>query len=80
MTTPRSGREEQPQWPLARPHVKCEENEKGAEENALKTIFEENGCRRKCTFIPAENTQFRVGGHSASTDPAQWCETMYRNL
>jgi hypothetical protein len=44
--------------------VKCEENEKGAEEDALKTILEENGCQRKCTFIPAENTQFQVGGHS----------------
>jgi hypothetical protein len=45
-------------------HVKCEENEKGAEEDALKTILEENGCRRKYTFNPAENTQFRVGGHT----------------
>jgi len=43
--------------------VKCEENEKQAEEDALKTILEENECRRKRTFIPAENTQFRVGGH-----------------
>ena len=63
MDTPRSGREEEPQWPLARPQAKCEENEKGAEEDALKTILKENGCRRKYTFIPAENTQFRVGGH-----------------
>jgi len=44
--------------------VKCEENEKQAEEDALKTILEENECRRKRTFIPAENTQFRVGGHN----------------
>ena len=62
MDTPRSGREEEPQWPLTRPQAKCEENEKGAEEDALKTILKENGCRRKYTFIPAENTQFRVGG------------------
>jgi len=45
--------------------VKCEENEKQAEEDALKTILEENECRRKRTFIPAENTQFRVGGHKS---------------
>jgi len=43
--------------------VKCEENEKQAEEDALKTILEENECRRKRTVIPAENTLFRVGGH-----------------
>jgi hypothetical protein len=45
-----------------RPQPKCEEDEKRAEEDALKTILEENECRRKRTFIPAENTQFRVGG------------------
>jgi len=26
--------------------------------------LEENGCRTKCTFIPAEIQQFRVGGYS----------------
>jgi hypothetical protein len=51
--------------------VKCEENEKGAEEDALKTILEENAGRRKYTFIPAENTQFRVGGHTAQDLPSQ---------
>jgi len=62
MATPQSDRAQRPQWPLVRPQAKCEEDERGAEEDALKTILEENGCRRKRTSIPAENTQFRVGG------------------
>jgi hypothetical protein len=66
MATPQSGRAQQPQWPLVRPQPKCEEDEKRAEEDALKTILEENECQRKRTFIPAENTQFRVGGLTAS--------------
>jgi hypothetical protein len=64
MATPRSGRAQQPQWPLVRPQAKFEEDEKEAEEDKLKTILEENECRRKRTFIPAENIQFRVGGHT----------------
>jgi len=72
MATPRSGSAQQPQRPLARPQVKCEENQKQAKEDALKTILEENGCQRKCTFIPAENTQFRVGGHSSASAHVAW--------
>jgi hypothetical protein len=67
MVSPRWGREEQPHWPLVRPQAKCEEEERKAEEDALKTILEENRGRRKYTFITAQSIQFRVGGHKAFT-------------
>jgi hypothetical protein len=54
IAAPGSGPEQEPQWPHARPQAKCEEDKRGAEEDALKTILKENESRRKSTFISAE--------------------------
>jgi hypothetical protein len=39
MAFPRSGRKEELQWPLARPHAKCEENEKTGRRRRVKNYF-----------------------------------------
>jgi hypothetical protein len=39
MVAPRTGREDGPRWPLARPEAKFEEDGEQPEEDALKTIF-----------------------------------------